>query len=49
MQRRQVDTVFDSLQHFVIDNGRFLKALAAVHDAVPRRMDIAGTANLVDP
>src|SRR5512133_3460401 len=49
MEGREVDAVLDSLQHLIVDHGRFLEKLAAMHDTVSRRMDVSQTANLVDP
>src|ERR1017187_7526838 len=49
VERREVDAVFDSLQHFIVDDDRFLEELAAVHYAVARRVDVSQTANPVDP
>ena len=49
MERRQVDAVFDSLQHLIVDDDRFLEQLAAMHHAVSHRVDVSQTANLVDP
>ena len=49
MEGREVDAVLDPLQHLIVDDGRFLEKLAAMHDTVSRGMDVSQTPNLVDP
>ena len=40
MQRRQVEAGLDAGEHVVVDPDRGLEPLAAVHDAVPDRLDL---------
>ena len=53
VQRRQVDAVLDSLQHFVRDDRRFGELLAAMNHAVPHGVNVRnapnfGNARIVD-
>ncbi len=45
MQRRQVDAIFNALQHLVVDQRRFFEHLSAMHDAVPHGVNVAGAMN----
>ena len=45
MQRGEVDHILDAVHDIVVDADRPLEALAAMHHAMPHRLDLADRAN----
>jgi hypothetical protein len=48
VQRRKINAVFNPLQDLPVDKGRLGEQLAAVHNAMPNRLNVSRTLDLRD-
>src|SRR5271167_3483199 len=49
VKRRKINAVFNPLQHLAVNKGRLREQLAAVHNAMPNRLNVTRTLDLGDP